>query len=77
MSVTVIWGSVPCFWGQSGLSAELNFSRTIEMDQVAFQTHLKDLLNLYGKIVWINLLDNRKKHELSLIQRFESLIKMF
>ena len=32
LSVAVIWGSVPCFWRQSGLSAELNFSGTIEID---------------------------------------------
>lgn len=77
MSVTVIRGSVPCFWGQQGLSAELTFSRTIEMDAVAFQTHLQEMFKLYGKLVWINLLDNRKKHELALINRFESLIKMY
>jgi len=35
-AVTVIRGSVPCFWTQQGLSAELVFSRTIEMDEVAF-----------------------------------------
>lgn len=47
------------------------------MDQVAFSTHLKDMFKLYGKLVWINLLDNRKKHELQLINRFESLVKLF
>ena len=35
------------------------------------------MLNLYGKIVWINLLDNRKRQELQLINWFESLIKKF
>jgi len=45
---------------------ELELTRSFEMDQIAFKNHLADIHEKYGKILWINLLDNRIERELVL-----------
>lgn len=75
LSFVQIRGSVPAFWEQTGISAELSLTRNYDMDKNAFDKHFKDMIDEYDKIVWANLLNNKRSYELILIRRFEELIK--
>ena len=35
------------------------------------------MINEYDKVVWANLLNNKRSYEMKLIQRFEELIKIY
>ena len=75
IAIVQIRGSVPAFWEQTGISANLKMTRNFEMDNKAFDKHFKDMLDEYDKIVWANLLNNKRSYELVLIKRFEELVK--
>lgn len=47
------------------------------MDKLAFDKHFNDMVSEYDKIVWANLLNNKRSYEMLLIQRFEQLVKMY
>lgn len=68
LTSVLIRGSVPSYWQQTGINAGLELTRSKEMDSVAFKLHLDDMQEHYKKMLWINLLDNRKDHELKLIR---------
>ena len=76
-SFVQIRGSVPAFWEQTGITAELQLTRSLKMDQWAFEKHFNDMINEYDKVLWANLLNNKRSYELKLIQRFEELVKLF
>jgi len=67
-----IRGSVPVFWTQSGLSAELELTRTIEIAFPAFCKHFQELVTLYKYILIFNLLSKEKEEEVKLIKAFEA-----
>lgn len=75
ITFTQIRGSVPAFWEQTGIAADLRLTRNLDMDKLAFDKHFNDLIEDYDKIVWANLLNNKRSYELVLIRRFEDLIK--
>lgn len=77
LSFVQIRGSVPAFWEQKGITADLQLTRNLQMDQCAFEKHFQDLLSEYDKLVWANLLNNRRSYEMKLIQRFEELVKLY
>ena len=77
LSFVQIRGSVPAFWEQTGITADLQLTRNLKMDQIAFDKHFKDLIGEYDKVLWANLLNNKRSYELVLIKRFEELIKIY
>lgn len=77
LSFVQIRGSVPAFWSQTGITADLQLTRNLEMDKLAFDKHFKDMIAEYDKIVWANLLNNKRNYEMKLIQRFEQLVKIY
>ena len=59
-------GSVPLFWEQTGMTAQLSFTRTPEMSVQAFKLHADKLIEKYNHVTMINLLSSSKSHERSL-----------
>jgi len=76
-SFVQIRGSVPAFWEQTGITAELTLTRSLDLDDWAFKKHFDDMINEYDKVVWANLLNNKRSYEMKLIQRFEELVKIY
>lgn len=70
-----IRGSVPAFWKQSGIYAEVEFYRSHGETKQAFQKHFSKLNSFYNKVFCINLLSKQKSGELELILYFQKLIK--
>jgi hypothetical protein len=77
ISFTQIRGSVPSFWQQTGITAEVELTRNLEMDKCAFEKHFNDMISEYDKVVWANLLNNKRSYEMKLIDRFEKLVQMY
>jgi len=48
ISFVQVRGSVPAFWEQTGISADLNLTRNIDLDKQAFDKHFKDMVGEYG-----------------------------
>lgn len=55
-----IRGSVPAFWKQSGIYAEVEFYSNHEENRAAFDRHFKKLEKYYSNIFAINLLSKQK-----------------
>ena len=66
-------GTVPVFWKQTGISADVEFSRTAEVAFPAYTKHFDELVKLYSHILVINLLAPTKKGEAKLIKAFEAM----
>jgi hypothetical protein len=76
-SFVQIRGSVPVFWKQSGVAAELELTRTIEMAFPAFCKHFQELVMLYKHILVFNLLSAKKQQEVKLVKGFEANISEY
>lgn len=71
-SLVQVRGSVPIFWGQTGVSAVVNLSRTPEMSFPAFSKHFDSLVKRYNRILILNLLSRSKEGEAKLIRAYEA-----
>jgi hypothetical protein len=67
-------GSVPLFWTQTGVCAELSLLRPLESSHTAFVRHFQHLLALYGKVHVLNLLNNQDKDERFLLDAFDKML---
>lgn len=72
-SYTQIRGSVPLYWGQSGITAQLSFTKSREMSITAFCHHADKLIEKYGHITMINLLSSSKAFESNLTNEWEAI----
>lgn len=74
-SLTQIRGSVPIFWEQQGIqlvAPRIQFTRSFDATQLAFETHFADLLHNYGEVHVLNLLSCKEgTPEDSLRQSYE------
>ncbi len=75
-SYVQIRGSVPVFWQQTGVIANVELTRSKEMNSTAFCKHIDVLIRDYRHITFINLLCNSKNHEKILSTSLEYLICM-
>lgn len=69
-----ISGSVPLFWEQKGLKENVNLTRSLEHTKKAFILHFKHILETYGKVCCLNLLQTKTEREDLLTQGFVKLI---
>ena len=63
-----IRGSVPVFWEQTGVTAQLSFTKSREMSILAFSLHADKMIESYNHITMINLLSSSKTHEVCLTE---------
>eukprot|EP00826_Nyctotherus_ovalis_P066182 TRINITY_DN9761_c0_g3_i2.p1 TRINITY_DN9761_c0_g3~~TRINITY_DN9761_c0_g3_i2.p1 ORF type:complete len:233 (+),score=48.12 TRINITY_DN9761_c0_g3_i2:466-1164(+) len=70
-------GSVPVFWKQSGMTAELELTRTVEMAFPAFCKHFQELVSVYRRVLVFNLLSAKKKQEVKLVKAFEANVSAY
>ena len=68
-------GSVPFFWEQTGLTAAVRLTRSLDLAKDAFQKHFEDLHKDYKRVLCINLMNTKKKSENLLTENYELLIK--
>jgi phosphatidylinositol-bisphosphatase len=64
---------VPLYWGQSGITAQLSFTKSREMSVTAFCHHADKLIEKYGHITMINLLSSSKAFESNLTNEWEAI----
>lgn len=67
-----IRGSVPIYWGQTGVMAQMFFTKTRDMSVLAFSHHTDKLIEKYGHVTMINLLTSGKSFENSLTNEWEA-----
>lgn len=65
-----IRGSVPAFWKQSGIYADVEFYSTHENNRASFLRHFSELNRVYGDVFCINLLSKHKQGELAITEYF-------
>ena len=68
-------GSIPIYWEQTGITAQLAVTRPQEVSALAFKKHLGALLQKYAHVTLINLLNNAKAHEKTLTVEMEQIFK--
>ena len=66
-----IRGSVPVFWQQRGLTAQLKVNRSYELTNGSFLKHVGDITKTYQHILVVNLMARSKGHEQLLTESFE------
>ena len=66
-----IRGSVPVYWEQTGVTAQLSLTKSHELSLEAFQKHVDDLLQRYGHVTMINLLAHSKSSEQALTNEWK------
>ena len=76
-SYVQIRGSVPVFWKQIGLAADVTLTKSPEMGYLAFTKHFDNLVKEYNQVMVFNLLSNRVSRELLLINAYEDSIKIY
>ena len=64
-------GSVPVYWEQTGITAQLSLTKSHELSVEAFQKHIDDLLLRYGHVTMINLLAHCKSYEQALTSEWK------
>lgn len=72
-SYVQIRGSVPLFWEQTGVTAQLALTRSSEMSLHAFIKHIDAMVEKYKHIMMVNLLCQTKSHEQLLINEWETI----
>ncbi|OMJ70418.1 hypothetical protein SteCoe_31601 [Stentor coeruleus] len=68
-----IRGSVPLFWEQIGITAQINVTRSQEMNAIGLKKHAEQMLNKFGRVTMINLLSNSKNEERHLKDAWEEI----
>ena len=68
-------GSVPLFWEQKGITANVRLNRSLEATKPAFKKHFDDMKKDYHRVICVNLMSAKKKSEHSLTEQFEQLIQ--
>jgi hypothetical protein len=76
ISLVMVRGTVPVFWQQTGLTARFELTRSKELTTPAFIKSLTNLINTYEKVLFVNLLSNKKPHERVLSEALKSQIKL-
>ena len=76
LSLVLVRGTVPVFWQQTGLTARFELTRSKELTSPAFSKNLTNLLNLYEKVTFVNLLSSKKPHERVLSEAFRTQIHL-
>lgn len=71
-----IRGSVPIYWEQTGITAQLSLTKSQELSSVAFKHHISKMIHKYLHLTMINLLHGSKAHEKLLTQEFENVFKL-
>lgn len=64
-------GSVPLYWEQTGVIAQLSITKSREMSLKAFQLHADKLIEKYRHVTMVNLLSNSKSYEKLLTDEWE------
>lgn len=67
-------GSVPLFWEQTGMSAQISLTRSREMNSIGFRKHADQLLEKFPSVTMVNLLSNLKTEEKYLTDAWEELL---
>lgn len=70
-------GSVPLFWEQTGVTAQVAINRSTEMNYHAFNKHMPQIIQDYGHITIVNLLSSEKSHEILLNSNWEPIINKY
>lgn len=73
-SFVLLRGSVPLFWEQKGVTANLKLSRNLDLTEAAFMKHFDSLLKDYKRVLCVNLMHKTKSEQI-LTDAFESLIQ--
>lgn len=71
-----IRGSVPLFWEQTGISAQVSLTRSQEMNMIGMVKHAKVLIEKFHSVSMINLLAYSKSHEKTLTEAWEQIMPM-
>jgi synaptojanin len=71
-----IRGSVPLYWEQTGVTAQLNLTKSREKNVLGFKLHSEKLIKKYKHITMINLLSSSKSHELFLTKELETIFNI-
>ena len=74
-SFSQLRGSAPVFFDQIGFKANTDITRNKELSIQAFSKHLKEMMEDYDLICFINLLNQKKSKEAPIIEEFEKQIK--
>lgn len=69
-------GSVPIYWEQTGITAQVAITKPQESSLIAFKKHLNSLLEKYSHITLINLLQENKAYEKVLTNEFEQVFQV-
>lgn len=75
-SYVQIRGSVPIYWEQTGITAQLSLTKSQDLSSVAFRHHISKIIHKYQHLTMINLLHGTKAHEKLLTQEFENMFKL-
>lgn len=73
-SFVLLRGSVPLFWEQKGVTANLKLSRNLDLTEAAFMKHFDSLLKDHKRVLCVNLMHKTKSEQI-LTDAFESLIQ--
>ena len=71
-SFNQVRGTVPVFWKQSGLFAEVSLTRAPLMAFPAFTKHFDNLINSHKRVIIFNLLSTTKQEEVELTRAYET-----
>jgi hypothetical protein len=74
---TQLRGSVPVFWEQDTnlLTSKISITRSLEATQPAFNRHFQQLMDRFGSVHAVNLLNVDKVHEHDLSRRYKQHMK--
>ncbi|EGR30494.1 hypothetical protein IMG5_130860, partial [Ichthyophthirius multifiliis] len=70
-----IRGTVPTFWGQTGISAKTKITRGYEYTNSAFLKHFDDLRNTYKYVLSVNLMKKHNENEQLVTESYEAHLK--
>lgn len=72
-SCVQVRGSVPLFWEQTGMSAQVSITRSREMNEIGLKKHGEEMCKRFGKVTMVNLLSSSKSGEKELTDAWEGL----
>eukprot|EP00826_Nyctotherus_ovalis_P002910 TRINITY_DN10585_c0_g1_i16.p1 TRINITY_DN10585_c0_g1~~TRINITY_DN10585_c0_g1_i16.p1 ORF type:complete len:310 (+),score=56.35 TRINITY_DN10585_c0_g1_i16:188-1117(+) len=70
-SFNQIRGTVPVFWKQTGVFADVSLTRSPQMAFLPFTKHFDNLISSYKRVIIFNLLSTTKEGEVKLTRAFE------
>lgn len=72
-SIIQVRGSVPLFWEQTGMSAQVAITRSQELNEIGLRKHAELMCQHFQKVYMLNLLSNSKSNETELTDMWEHL----